>query len=100
MRSPRRQRGKDSGLAGCGQVAAAGSDNSTGEARSRSMRAAGLRVRGAQTTYGMMGGMEKTTVYLTESQKRALSQAAKVSGRSEAELIREGIDTVTSKHAV
>jgi hypothetical protein len=47
-----------------------------------------------------MGGMEKTTVYLTESQKRALSQAAKVSGRSEAELIREGIDTVTSKHAV
>ena len=47
-----------------------------------------------------MGGMEKTTVYLTESQKRALTQAARVSGRSEAELIREGIETVTSKHAV
>ena len=44
--------------------------------------------------------MEKTTVYLTDTQKRALSQAAKVSGLSEAELIREGIDTVTARHAV
>jgi hypothetical protein len=42
--------------------------------------------------------MEKTTVYLTASQKRALSRASKVSGRSEAQLIREGIDTVTSQH--
>ena len=44
--------------------------------------------------------MEKTTVYLTDAQKRALSQAARVSGQSEAELIREGIDAVTAKHAV
>jgi hypothetical protein len=44
--------------------------------------------------------MDKTTVYLTGTQKRALAQAARVSGRSEAELIREGIDVVTSKHAV
>lgn len=42
--------------------------------------------------------MEKTTVYLTASQKRALTRAAKVSGRSEAELIREGIETVTARH--
>ena len=54
----------------------------------------------AVSTYGRMGGMEKTTVYLTEAQKRALERAARLSGRSEAELIREGIDTVTSKHAV
>jgi hypothetical protein len=47
-----------------------------------------------------MGGMEKTTVYLTQAQKRALAQAARVSGRSEADLIREGIDTVTVRHSV
>jgi predicted transcriptional regulator len=56
--------------------------------------------RAAQAgTYGSVGGMEKTTVYLTDAQKRALSHAARLSGRSEAELIREGIDTVTAKHA-
>lgn len=48
----------------------------------------------------MMGGMEKTTVYLTPTQKRALALAAKASGRSEAELIREGVDTVTSRHRI
>jgi hypothetical protein len=45
-----------------------------------------------------MGGMEKTTVYLTTGQKRALARAAKATGRSEADLIRDGIDTVTSRH--
>lgn len=47
-----------------------------------------------------MGGMDKTTVYLTRGQKHRLALAARVSGRSEADLIREGIDTVTSQHAV
>jgi len=42
--------------------------------------------------------MEKTTVYLTSGQKRALARAAKVSGRSEADLIREGIEEITSRH--
>ncbi len=42
-----------------------------------------------------MYGMEKTTVYLTSEQKRALVQAARATGRSEAELIREGIERVT-----
>jgi len=41
--------------------------------------------------------MERTTVYLTEAQKRALERAARASGRSEAELIREGVDVVTSR---
>ena len=50
--------------------------------------------------YGRLGGMEKTTVYLIEAQKRALSRAARATGRSEAELIREGIDAVTSRHRV
>lgn len=44
--------------------------------------------------------MEKTTVYLTETQKRALELVARTSGRSEAELIREGVDLVTSGRGV
>ena len=47
-----------------------------------------------------MYGMERTTVYLTEAQKRDLERAARISGRSEAELIREGVDVVTSRHLV
>jgi hypothetical protein len=42
--------------------------------------------------------MEKTTVYLTTEQKRALERAARAEGRSEADLIREGIVAVTSRH--
>lgn len=44
--------------------------------------------------------MEKTTVYLTDDLKRALRRAAKSTGRSEAELIREGIGLVTGTHRV
>ena len=44
--------------------------------------------------------MEKTTVYLTDGQKRALERAAQASGRSEAELIREGVELVTAAHVV
>jgi hypothetical protein len=51
-------------------------------------------------TYGTVGGMEKTTVYLTIAQKRALERVAKATGRSEAELIRDGIETVTSRHRI
>lgn len=43
-----------------------------------------------------MGGMEKTTVYLTTDQKRALEEAAHTSGHSEARLIRAGIEAVTA----
>lgn len=50
--------------------------------------------------YGIIYGMEKTTVYLTEAQKRALATLARQSGRSEAELIRAGIDIVTSVRRV
>ena len=45
-----------------------------------------------------MGGVEKTTVYLTGEQKAALSAAAAARGRSEARLIRDGIDAVTARH--
>lgn len=44
--------------------------------------------------------MEKTTVYLTSAQKRALARAAEISGRSEAELIREGVELISARHQV
>ena len=43
-----------------------------------------------------MGGVEKTTIYLTTEQKAALASAAHAQGRSEAHLIREGIAGVLS----
>jgi hypothetical protein len=49
--------------------------------------------------YGIVGGMEKTTVYLTTEQKSALAAAAREQGRSEARLIRDGIDGVLAGHA-
>jgi hypothetical protein len=39
--------------------------------------------------------MDKTTVYLPAELKRALERAARSQGRSEAELIREGVAMVT-----
>jgi hypothetical protein len=45
-----------------------------------------------------MGGMEKTTVYLTTAQKEALARTAAAEGRSEALLIRAGVDVVTAGH--
>jgi Arc/MetJ-type ribon-helix-helix transcriptional regulator len=47
-----------------------------------------------------MGGMEKTTVYLPDELKRALRRAARSTGRSEAELIREGIGLVTGTQRI
>ncbi len=43
--------------------------------------------------------MEKTTVYLTAEQKAALASAAREQGRSEARLIRDGIEEVLAGHA-
>lgn len=37
-------------------------------------------------------------MYLTSGQKQALAQAAHAEGRSEARLIREGIEFVTARH--
>ena len=45
-----------------------------------------------------MGGMEKTTVYLTRQQKTDLASAAAAEGRSEARLIRDGVDVITARH--
>ncbi len=48
----------------------------------------------------MMYGMEKTTVYLPDALKADLSRTARATGRSEAELIREGIGLVTGSHRI
>ena len=45
-----------------------------------------------------MYGMERTTVYLTTEQKRALERAAHAKRKTEAELIRQGVDLVTAGH--
>lgn len=39
-------------------------------------------------------------MYLPEDLKRALRRAARASGRSEAELIREGVGLVTGSHRI
>ena len=44
--------------------------------------------------------MEKTTVYLPDDLKRALRRAARSTGRSEADLIREGIGLVAGTHRI
>jgi Arc/MetJ-type ribon-helix-helix transcriptional regulator len=44
-----------------------------------------------------MYGMKKTTVYLPDELKRDLERAAATSGRSEAELIREGVESVIAR---
>jgi hypothetical protein len=47
-----------------------------------------------------VGGMEKTTVYLPDELKQALRRAARSTGRSEADIIREGIGLVTGTHRI
>ena len=42
--------------------------------------------------------MQKTTVYLPDDLKAALARAAEQTGRSEAELIREGVRLALDRH--
>ena len=49
-----------------------------------------------RSAYGIMYGMHKTTVYVPEALKRALTRTAAAKGWSEAELIREALRTATS----
>jgi hypothetical protein len=44
-----------------------------------------------------MYGMRKTTVYVPDELKAALARASQASGRSEADLIREGIRLVVDR---
>jgi hypothetical protein len=47
--------------------------------------------------YGRIYGMRKTTVYVPDDLKDALARASKASGRSEADLIRDGIELVVTR---
>ncbi len=49
--------------------------------------------------YGTMYGVRRTTVYLPDELKAALARTAQVTGRSEAELIREGVRRVTEERS-
>src|SRR3954469_9594816 len=55
----------------------------------------GLRKPGVRTTYGMMYGMEKTTVYLPPRLKAALRRTAAARQVSEATVIRDSIERAT-----
>lgn len=46
--------------------------------------------------YGIMYGMHKTTVYVPEDLKRALTRTAAAKGQSEAELIRQALRAATT----
>jgi plasmid stability protein len=50
-------------------------------------------------TYGTMYGMHKTTVYLPDDLKRALTRVAAAKGQSEAELIREALRAAVAECA-
>ena len=68
------------------------------EAPPRAIRGGSPDLSSLPPVYGTLGGMEKTTVYLSSEQKAALTEAARDQGRSEARLIRDGIDRVLARH--
>jgi ribbon-helix-helix CopG family protein len=49
-------------------------------------------------TYGIMYGVRRTTIYLSEEQKQALEAIALRTNRTESDLIREGLDRVIEIH--
>lgn len=50
-----------------------------------------------RATYGILYGMEKTTVYVPSEVKRALGLLARARGTSEAELIREALRRIVAE---
>lgn len=55
---------------------------------------------GGFEAYGIIYGVRRTTIYLDEDQKRALEVIAKRTSRTEADLIREGVDQVVEVHGL
>lgn len=47
----------------------------------------------------MLYGMRRTTIYLTETQKQALEEIAAATRRTEADLIRGGVDHVIESNS-
>ena len=52
----------------------------------------------ASLTYGIMYGVKRTTIYLTDSQKQELEVLAERTTRTESDLIREGVDQMLDAH--
>jgi hypothetical protein len=52
----------------------------------------------ASVSYGMIYGVKRTTIYLTDDQKRELELLAARFTRTESDLIREGVDHVIDAH--
>jgi hypothetical protein len=52
----------------------------------------------AAVAYGNMYGVKRTTIYLTDDQKRDLETLSERTKRTEANLIREGVDYVLGTH--
>jgi hypothetical protein len=52
-----------------------------------------------QPAYGIMYGMKRTTVYLTDELKAALERTAAARGTSEAEVVRTALASATAEHA-
>lgn len=50
--------------------------------------------------YGMMYGVKRTTIYLTDEQKEELEMLSDRTTRTESDLIREGVDQVLDAHRV
>ncbi len=48
--------------------------------------------------YGIIYGVRRTTIYLTEEQKRELEVIAGRAGMTEAQLVREGVDQVIDQN--
>jgi hypothetical protein len=49
--------------------------------------------------YGIMYGMKRTTIYLTDELKAALERTAEAQGTSEAEVVRAAVAAATTGHA-
>jgi hypothetical protein len=54
----------------------------------------------ASIVYGIMYGVKRTTIYLTDAQKQELELLAQRTTRTESALIREGVDHVLDVHRV
>lgn len=54
----------------------------------------------ASIGYGTMYGVKRTTIYLADEQKRELEALAARTKRTEADLIREGVDYAIDAHRV
>ena len=52
----------------------------------------------ASVAYGMMYGVKRTTIYLTDVQKQELELLAARVTRTESDLIREGVDRMLDAH--